>query len=167
MTEQMAKRLNLSPQRTESLLVSTFGTKKTQSLETYVVNFNIITKEGMLMSVCANVLQQITGPIRRGPINQADVEFLQAIAPERLADSIPTQSSSATIDILLGSDYFWNVIEGDRIVLPSGLLLLSSKLGYILTGRYGVYLDPIEGDIDNNRISSCLVMSQNDNLRYV
>jgi len=79
MTEQMAKRLNLSPQRTESLLVSTFGTKKTQSLETYVVNFNIITKEGKLMSVCANVLQQITGPIRRGPINQADVDFFKQL----------------------------------------------------------------------------------------
>ena len=63
------------------------------------------------------------------------------------------------IDILVGSDYFRNIIDGDRITLPSGLLLLSSKLGYVLTGRYS---DPAEGEINN--ISSCMVtiMSQND-----
>ena len=76
-----------------------------------------------------------------------------------MADSIPVQPDLASIDILLGSDYFWNIIDRERIVLPSGLLLLSSKLGYILTGRY---LDPTKGDIDDNTISSCLVMSQND-----
>ena len=43
------------------------------------------------MPLHVNVLQQITGPIRRGPLHQADVEFLQAIIPERLADSIPVQ----------------------------------------------------------------------------
>ena len=75
--------------------------------------------------------------------------FLQAI---RLADSIPVQPDLASIDILLGSDYFCNIIERERIVLPSGLLLFS-KLGYILTGRY---LDPTKGDIDDN---TCLVMS--------
>ena len=160
MTEKMAKQLNLLSQRSESLSVSTFGTRKPQSIETYVVDFNMVAKDGLLIPLQANVLQQITGPIRRGPLHQADVEFLQAITPERLADSIPVQSDLASIDILLGSDYFWSVIEGERIILPSGLLLLSSKLGYILTGRY---LDPTKGDVD--KISSCLVMSQNDNTR--
>ena len=56
------------------------------------------------------MLQQITSPIRRGLLHQADVEFLQAIAPERLADDIPVQSNSVANDILLGSDYFWNII---------------------------------------------------------
>ena len=225
MTEKMTKQLNLLSQRSESLSVSTFGTRKPQSIETYVVEFNMVAKDGLLIPLQANVLQQITGPIRRGPLHQADVEFLQAITPERLADSIPVQSDLkpqsietyvvdfnmvakdglliplqanvlqqitgpiqrgplhqadveflqaitperladsipvqsdlAPIDILLGSDYFWSVIEGERIILPSGLLLLSSKLGYILTGRY---LDPTKRDVD--KISSCLVMSQNDN----
>ena len=160
MTEQIAKCLNLPSQRVESLSLSTFGTKKPQHLDTYVVNFNIIAKDGSSISLHANVLQQITSPIRRGPLHQADVEFLQAIAPERLADDIPVQSNSVAIDILVGSDYFWNIIDGDRITLPSGLLLLSSKLGYVLTGRYP---DPAEGEVNNN-VSSCIVtiMSQND-----
>ena len=63
--------------------------KKPQYLDTYVVNFNIIVKDGLSISLHANVLQQIISPIWRGPLHQADVEFLQAIAPERLADDIP------------------------------------------------------------------------------
>ena len=146
MTEQMAKQLNLSSERTELLSMSTFGTRKPQSLDTYVVNFSIITKDGSSVSLHANVL------------TQADIAFLQAITPEQLADSIPTHPSKVTIDILLGVDYFWSVIDGGRIVLPSGLLLLSSKLGYILTGKYP---DLIEKDTDNEN-SCCLVVSQNN-----
>ena len=100
MTEQMAKQLNLLSQRSESLSVSTFGTRKPQSIETYVIDFNMIAKDGILIPLQANVLQQITGPIRRGPLHQADVKFLQAITPERLADSVPVQSDLASIDIL-------------------------------------------------------------------
>ena len=128
-------------------------------MDTYVVNFNIIVKDGSLISLHANVLQQITSPIRRDPLHQGDVEFLPAIAAERLAGDIPVQSNSVAIGIVVGSDYFWNVIDGDRITLPSGLLLLSSKLRYVLTGRYP---DPAEGEVNN--VSSCMVtiMLQND-----
>ena len=73
-------------------------------MDTYVVNFNIIVKDGSSLSLHVNVLQQITSPIRQGPLHQADVEFLQAIAPERLADDIPVQSNSVAINILVGSD---------------------------------------------------------------
>ena len=68
------------------------------------------------------MLQQITSPIRQSPLHQGDVEFFQTIAPERMAYYIPVQSNSMAIDILLGSDYFWNIIDRDRITLPSGLL---------------------------------------------
>ena len=50
-------------------------------------------------------------------------------------------------------------MDGGRIVLPSGLLLISSKLGYILTGKYP---DPTERNSGDDEISSCLVMTQND-----
>lgn len=82
MTEQMAKQLNLLPQRSESLSISTFWMR----LKVYVIEFNIV---GLPIPSHANVLQQITGPIRRGPLHQADVEFLQAITPESLVIVFP------------------------------------------------------------------------------
>jgi len=86
----MARKLKLQPQRKETPLVSTFGTKKPQNLETSVVKFSIITREGLYVILHANVLQQITNysPIRRGPLPQADAEFLQTITLDKLADNI-------------------------------------------------------------------------------
>ena len=104
----------------------------------------------------ANVLPQITGPIQRGPLLEKDLEFLKIISPGKLADIIP-ESISETVDILVGSDYFWNIVDNKRIVLPSGLFLLSSKLGYIVTGKY---LDPTT-DCDghsNQTISFCITV---------
>ena len=75
--------------------------QKPQHLDTYVVNLNIIVKDGSI-SLHANMFQQITSPVWRGPLHQADVEFLQAITPERLADDIPVRSNSMANDILVG-----------------------------------------------------------------
>ena len=102
-------------------------------------------------------MEQITGPIQRGPLQNSDLEFLQVISSETLADNIPRISSLVGIDILVGSNYFWNIVEGEQVVLPSGLLLLSSNLGYTLTGKYS---DPT----DNNghtegEITACVVTS--------
>ena len=85
------------------------------------------------------------------------MEFLQSITPGKLADVIPKSSEMATIDILVGSDYFWSIVEVGRIVLPSGLLLLSSKLGYLLTGKF---MDPKREIKPNDQLSTCFVMTQ-------
>jgi len=157
MTESFAKKLNLPVLHRETLSISTFGSQGPQNIDTYVVNLTLLTKEGSQLSLHANVLNQITAPIRRGPLQEADLIFLQAITPSNLADSIPRSSELAPIDILVGSDYFWNIVGGERIVLPSGLLLLSSKLGYLLTGRF---MDPNCDAHLSSQLSACFVMTQ-------
>jgi len=103
----------------------------------------------------ANALKQIINPIQQRPLSQADIRFLPR------ADSIPSQSSLTNVDILLGSDYFWNVIDCERIVLPSGLLLISSKLGYVLTRKHSNITEEESKGID---VTSCLVMSHDESL---
>ena len=76
MTEKLAKQLNLPSERKETLSILTFGSQGPQSIDTYVVHFIIITKKGSSMSLHANVLNQITSPIQRGPLQKADLEFL-------------------------------------------------------------------------------------------
>ena len=156
MTQRLAKQLNLPSQQKETLSISTFGSQGPQTMDTYVIHFTIITKEGTHMNLHANVLDQITSPIQRGPLPQTDLEFLQSITPEKLADIIPRSSKVATVDILVGSDYFWSIVDVGRITLPSGLLLLSSKLGYILTGKF---MDP-SSDVKANQLLACFVMTQ-------
>ena len=100
-------------------------------------------------------MQQIINPNRRRPL---PLELLWVIFPDELTDDIPVQLSSAVIDILLGSNYSWSMVDGGHIVLTSSLLLVSSKLGYILTGKYPNPIEKSGGD----EISYCLVVNENN-----
>lgn len=48
-----------------------------------------------------------------------------------LADVLPTQKEVGTIELLIGNDYYLDT----KIQVQPGLYLLSSKLGWTLTGR--------------------------------
>ena len=65
------------------------------------------------------------------------------------------------MDLLIGSDYFWSIISAEKTTLSSGLFLVSSRIGYILTGSY---CSPIRLEVvahtANNRLPSFLVMTQ-------
>ena len=54
-----------------------------------------------------------------------------------LADSIPTEKEVSTIELLIGSDYYLELTTTEKIELKPGLYLLGSKLGWILSGRFG------------------------------
>ena len=85
------------------------------------------------MTISANALNQITGSIPRSPLVQKDLEFLKAIPAERMSDG---SLENTTIDLLVGSDYFWHIIGNDKVTLPSGTFLIPSKFGYIVTGKF-------------------------------
>ena len=89
MTEQLAARLKLSSLQRESLSVSTFGSKRSQNLNTHVVCFSVVAKDDPPIVLSANVLPQITGAVQRGQLLQSDLDFLHTISPENLADSVP------------------------------------------------------------------------------
>ena len=59
--------------------------------------------------------------------------LLLSIFPERMADTVPKDTEPVNVDLLLGSDYFWTTVGTEKLPLPSGLFLISSKIGYILT----------------------------------
>lgn len=52
-----------------------------------------------------------------------------------LADNIPSESESSTIELLIGNDYYLDLILSQKVEIQPGLYMLASKLGWILTGR--------------------------------
>ena len=46
-----------------------------------------------------------------------------------MANTIPKDED---VDLLIGSDYFWIILGTEKLTLPSGLFLVSSKIGYII-----------------------------------
>ena len=52
-----------------------------------------------------------------------------------LADTIPRESESSSVELLIGNDYYLDIILSQKIEVQPGLYFLASKLGWILTGR--------------------------------
>ena len=120
MTDHLARELKLVSKHKELLSVSTVGAEKASNVDTYVVQFRVKIKDGSHMLMFANVLQQITGNVLA--LATKGIEFLQLIPQDKMANPVPHALESATIDLLVGSDYFWHIIGGDRIMLPSRIL---------------------------------------------
>ena len=71
-----------------------------------------------------------------GPVIQNNLEFLESIPAEKMADCLPDTLENTTIYLLIESDYFWEIIGNNKVILLSDMFLISSKFGYIVTGKF-------------------------------
>ncbi|XP_068759056.1 uncharacterized protein [Montipora capricornis] len=105
-----------------------------KQLQTPVTELRLLTKDGSSLHLRVNVVPKITGTLQRACFDTKKIEHL--LKDITLADSIPTSKETASIELLLGSDYYCDIFSGDiqmKQVVP-GLNLMASKLGWILTG---------------------------------
>ena len=82
------------------------------------------------------VVPNITGTIHRVPLKTEDIEFLnKQFNQGMLADSLPCHTETSTIDMLIGNDYYFYLLEPQKSDLGGKLFLFNSKLGWILGGQ--------------------------------
>lgn len=95
-------------------------------------------KNGTYLEISANIVPVISGSVQRKAmkINSSE-NFEHLVSSLELADDVPKMSESSSVDILIGNDYYLDIILSQRIEVQPGLYLLASKLGWILTGRSG------------------------------
>ena len=68
-------------------------------------------RDGNHMKLTVNVVPQITGMIQRKPIDMKSSESWSYLWKDMpLADSLPTEKHTSTIDILIGNDYYLDLI---------------------------------------------------------
>ena len=119
------------------LAVSTFSSPASTELNTDVVHLKLQLRDGSTMPIPANTVPYITGAIPHQPVPVADLSLLSTIHKDDMAEPLLSdKTSSTTVSLLLGSDYYWDVIIGQPTRLPSGLALVKSQLGYVLSGQY-------------------------------
>ena len=121
------------PNNTEILTIFTFGSTKPKEFKTPVVDFSLKLKNGQTMNIQANLVPKITGMIQRAPINCKQFEPL--LKEHQLADTFPSELEVSTVELLIGNDYYSELILPERKKLSPGLYLLASHLGWILSGR--------------------------------
>ena len=69
-----------------------------------------------------------------------------------LADDKPTEIETSSIELLIGNDYYLDIILPQKVEVQSGLYMLCSKLGWILSGRTSEI-------VENSTESSMLIMT--------
>ena len=119
----------------EIISVATFGSIKLKQIESHLVEIELPLKDGTSFNLTANVIPEITGFIHQSPVRLGKTAFLWKDLP--LAYSIPSEKDISTVELLIGSDYYLELITAEKNELEPGLYLLGSKLGWMLSGRFG------------------------------
>ena len=135
-TERLAEQLGLERNGVQEIKIVTFGSNKPKIIKTPFTKLDIVLKNGKSLTISANIVPDITGTIERKAISITDSKELQDILTTvTMADTIPTVSEYSTVDVLIGNDFYLDIVLPQRIEVQPGLYLLSSKLGWMLTGR--------------------------------
>ncbi len=130
-----ASSLHLPGEGVECLTIKTFGNASPKIYDSRLVHFDLLLNDGNSLPIEANVQDELTRNLHLEALSTEDVEFLQNLPANYVASDIPFTAKDFMPDILIGNDYFWDIVQMSRKTLPSGLHLISSKLGLLLGGR--------------------------------
>ncbi|KIH48473.1 hypothetical protein ANCDUO_21457, partial [Ancylostoma duodenale] len=116
------------------LLVHTFGSTEPKSTFCGVTKLDIWDLQGEKheFQLCATPMI-----INNGKSAQLSDEDLAYIRTHRICLSSKSHTLATRPQILLGCDQLWSLLEvpSPRHTLPSGMQLIPSKLGYLVTGK--------------------------------
>ena len=135
-TESLAKRLNLKLGDKDEFMLVTFGSEKPKRTESRNTKLDIVLKDGSILTIRANVVPQIAESIQRRPVNLKSLDNWDCLWNEfSLADDIPTERETSSVELLIGNNYYLDIILPQKVEVQSGLYMLGSKLGWNLSGR--------------------------------
>ena len=129
-TNSTQAKLKLEPVRKETLYLNTFGDNKCKRQSCEVYKFNIESRNGSEKIE----LSGINFPIICSPLNSMVNTNYAHLEGLELAD-FGDDDKDNTIDILIGADHYWDVVTGDVVKGESGPTAVSSKPGWLLSGR--------------------------------
>ena len=130
-TTALAKRLKLKIKCKQEVNTTTFGDRERKSDVCDVATISLPTRNGEI-SLDVLITDHICCPIQKYAI---DVESNPVLKLVPLADDPVSEAQEVCIDILVGQDYYEDIIGSERITLDNGMKLVSSVFGYILCGR--------------------------------
>ena len=132
-TDDLKRKLNLNPIKVETLYLNTFGDSKHERKSCQLFNLNLCDRDNELTPICALNFPVICSPLP----STVDIFDYPHIRGLDLADCSEGQDEHHcnTIDVLIGSDCYWNFIYGETIRGDSGPVAVSSKFGWVLSGQ--------------------------------
>ena len=105
-------------------------------MKTIQTKLSIKLNNGQYLDISANIVPVISGTVQRKAFKFRSSENLDHLVQSLdMADSIPSETDSSTVELLLTNDYYHDIILSQKIEVQPVLYLLASKLGWILTGH--------------------------------
>ena len=132
-TENLCKKLDLKPIAQDDLILYTFGSSDSKKLRSSLVQLDLLLNEEEKFRFTFSIVPKITGEFHRLPLSNPEIQ--NRIRGYRLADNLNLKEEVVTVDLLIGNDYYWEIIQPNKIEISPGLYLIESKLGWILNGR--------------------------------
>uniref|UniRef100_A0A183G2I3 DUF1758 domain-containing protein n=1 Tax=Heligmosomoides polygyrus TaxID=6339 RepID=A0A183G2I3_HELPZ len=131
---KLAEELCLPTLGTTTLRVRTFGSDRVQECVSRKVPLEMWDDKGKPWSLELLTHETLTSTLRTPPVLEEDVTFIKA---QNIDAKLVRTKAAVKPLIVLGSDQLWQLIRHDEahIRLPSGLYLLPTRLGHLLTGH--------------------------------
>ena len=123
-TSRLKSKLNLSPVKSETLHLNTFGDERYTKQQCHVVNLRLQGSQGEI-EISALCFPRICSAVS-AKVNIDNYAHLQDL---ELADMSIAETSQQDVDVLIGSDYYFDIVSGDVIRSNSGPVAVSSIFG--------------------------------------
>lgn len=136
--EQVAEGLALTSEDEKSLTIMTFGSKREQTRVCNLVRLGLITKDETSKQLTLFTIPTICEPIAGQPISICCNDF-DHLAGMDLAD-YSDGDESLEVDILIGSDQYWELVTGETRRGNSGPVAICTKLGRLLSASTTSYV---------------------------
>ena len=133
---ELAQKLGLEVIRHEEMAIQPFGSKASEVIRmtNHLVRFKGSFSGAKTIQVEALTQKRICGEsaYQRSHFATELKEKGFVLADNRVLSSSPT---AETIGLLIDADYYWDIVEGGVITSRCGLRALTSKLGWLISGR--------------------------------
>ncbi|ETN78106.1 hypothetical protein NECAME_10584 [Necator americanus] len=114
--------------------LTTFGSPEHRDIECTLTHLNVWDAKGVPHMLRLFTYDTLTANLTQGAMDSENTKFIRR---KGLHVCSPSKKAKMQPKILIGCDQLWNFIEFEapHFNLPSGLLLVPTKFGYMITGQ--------------------------------
>ena len=117
---------------TQQLSIAAFGARRAQSKPCDVVRVRIKTKSKQELELDLFVVPHICDPLIAQPPSTCFSEHPHLSHLDFADDSV--DETPREIDMLIGSDSYWNIVTGEILRGSGGPIAVNTRLGWVLSG---------------------------------
>ena len=130
-TEKLVKRLQLKSSNSQNVILNKFENSKGKSAILKYYSFCVKNPK----TGCNLYLTGFAVPVICVPLTAYKIVVEALIPTFKDLDVSDTRMHDSEIDLLIGSDYYWSVVEDEnRRYSTAGLAAVNSKVGWLLSG---------------------------------